>query len=33
VDYKVQVVDLLKRVTTVCIGTMVVLRGMEKAKR
>jgi predicted helicase len=32
-DYKEKVIDLLKRVTTVSVGTMVVVRGMEKAER
>jgi len=32
-DYKEQVVDLLKRVTTVSVGTMEVVRAMEKAER
>ena len=32
-DYKEKVIDLLKRVTTVSVGTMEVVRGMEKAVR
>ena len=32
-DYKEKVIDLLKRVTTVSVGTMEVVRGMEAAKR
>lgn len=32
-DYKAKAIDLLKRVTTVSVGTMEVVRGMEKAKR
>ncbi len=32
-DYKELVIDLLKRVTTVSVGTMTVVRGMESAKR
>jgi predicted helicase len=32
-DYKEKVIDLLKRVTTVSVGTMEVVRGMEKASR
>jgi predicted helicase len=32
-DYKEKVIDLLKRVTTVSVGTMEVVRGMENSKR
>jgi predicted helicase len=32
-DYKEKMIDLLKRVTTVSVGTMEVVRGMEKATR
>ena len=32
-DYKEKVIDLLKRVTTVSVGTMAVVRGMEKANK
>jgi predicted helicase len=32
-DYKEKVIDLLKRVTTVSVGTMEVVRGMETMKR
>ena len=32
-DYKEQVIDLLKRVTTVSVGTMEVVRGMEGTSR
>ena len=32
-DYKEKVIDLLKRVTTVSVRTMEVVRGMEKASR
>jgi len=32
-DYKEQVIDLLKRVTTVSVGTMEVVRGMSKTQR
>ncbi len=32
-DYKEQVIDLLKRVCTVGIGTIEVVKGMEKAER
>ena len=32
-DYKDKVIDLLKRVTTVSVRTMEVVRGMEKATR
>ena len=32
-DHKTKVIDLLKRVTTVSVGTMEVLRAMEKADR
>lgn len=31
-DYKEKVIDLLKRVTTVSVGTMEEVRGIEKAK-
>jgi len=31
-DYKVKVIDLLKRVTTVSVGTMEVVRGMEASR-
>ena len=32
-DHKEKVIDLLRRVTTVSVGTMEVVRGMEKAAR
>ena len=32
-DHKEKVIDLLKRVTTVSVGAMEVVRGMEGAKR
>lgn len=32
-DYKEKVIDLLKRVTTVSVGTMELVRGMENAQR
>lgn len=32
-DYKGKVIDLLKRVTTVRVGTMEVVRGMGNANR
>ncbi|MBP6574243.1 MAG: hypothetical protein KA230_07330 [Flavobacteriales bacterium] len=32
-DYKEKVIDLLRRVTTVSVGTLEVVRGMEKATR
>ncbi len=32
-DYKEKVIDLLKRVTTVSVGTMEVVRGMEGTSR
>jgi len=31
-DHKEHVIDLLKRVTTVSVGTMEVVRGMEKVE-
>ncbi len=32
-DYKEKVIDLLKRVTTVSVGTMEVVKKMEKSPR
>ncbi len=32
-DYKEKVIDLLRRVMTVSVGTMEVVMGMEKATR
>ena len=32
-DYKEKVIDLLRRVTTVSVGTQEVVRGMETADR